>query len=77
METRDAFLNKIEEYKKKFTDQNNVPDQIIGQVFAFTNKIEFWKDVEKRMHQRLEIQERQILGKNKFYILKNFFLKKM
>ena len=55
METRDAFLNKIEEYKNKFTDQNNVPRPKHWSGFLLSpNKIEFWKDVEGRLHQRLE-----------------------
>ena len=68
METRDSFLNKIDEYKKKFTDQNNVPRPVHWSGFLLSpNKIEFWKDVEGRLHQRLEYSkisnswERQIL----------------
>ena len=55
METRDAFLKKIEEYKNKFTDQSIVPRPNHWSGFLLTpNKIEFWKDVEGRLHQRLE-----------------------
>jgi len=55
METRDAFLNKIEEYKNKFKDENNVPRPNHWSGFLLApNKIEFWKDVEGRLHQRLE-----------------------
>ena len=55
METRDAFLNKIDQYKNKFTDQNNVPRPVHWSGFLLSpNKIEFWKDVEGRLHQRLE-----------------------
>ena len=55
METRDALLNKIDEYKNKFTDQNNVPRPVHWSGFLLSpNKIEFWKDVEGRLHQRLE-----------------------
>ena len=55
METRDAFLNKIEEYKNKFKDENNVPRPKHWSGFLLApNKIEFWKDVEGRLHQRLE-----------------------
>ena len=68
METRDALLNKIDEYKNKFTDQKNVPRPDHWSGFLLTpNKIEFWKDVEGRLHQRLEYSkvsnswEKQIL----------------
>ena len=55
MENRDAFLNKIEEYKNKFTDQNNVPRPKHWSGFLLSpDRIEFWKDVEGRLHQRLE-----------------------
>ena len=55
METRDAFLNKIEEYKNKFVDQNKVPRPEHWSGFILSpNRIEFWKDVEGRLHQRLE-----------------------
>ena len=55
METRDALLNKIDEYKNKFTDQSNVPRPGHWSGFLLSpNKIEFWKDVEGRLHQRLE-----------------------
>ena len=55
MENRNAFLNKIEEYKNKFADENNVPRPKHWSGFLLSPKrIEFWKDVEGRLHQRLE-----------------------
>tara|TARA_Y100000591_G_C21802353_1_gene682799 strand:+ start:25 stop:648 length:624 start_codon:yes stop_codon:yes gene_type:complete len=55
MEKRDAFLDKIEEYKNKFSDQSNVPRPEHWSGFLLSPKrIEFWKDVEGRLHQRLE-----------------------
>ena len=59
METRDAFLNKIEEYKNKFVDQSNVPRPNHWSGFLLIpNRIEFWKDVEGRLHQRLEYSKK-------------------
>ena len=58
METRDPFINKITDYKKKFTDQNNVPRPKHWSGFLLSpKKIEFWKDVEGRLHQRLEYKK--------------------
>ena len=55
MDTRDDFLNKIKEFKNKFNDQNNVPRPNHWSGFLLSPKrIEFWKDVEGRLHQRLE-----------------------
>ena len=74
----DSFLNKIEEYKNKFSDQNNVPRPKHWSGFLLSpNKMEFWKDVEGRLHQRLEYLKDTNFGKNKFYILKNYALMKM
>ena len=39
METRDALLNKIDEYKNKFTDQKNVPrPKSLVWIFTFTKQ---------------------------------------
>ena len=55
MDTRDDFLNKIEEFKKKVKDQNNVPRPNHWSGFLLSpRRIEFWKDIEGRLHQRLE-----------------------
>ena len=69
METRDAFLNRIEKYKSKFTDQNNVPRPNHWSGFMLSPKrIEFWKDVEGRLHQRLEyLKELNSWKKNILY----------
>ena len=69
METRDAFLNRIEKYKNKFTDQNNVPRPNHWSGFMLSPKrIEFWKDVEARLHQRLEyLKELNSWKKNILY----------
>tara|TARA_B100001540_G_C15765171_1_gene623637 strand:+ start:24 stop:647 length:624 start_codon:yes stop_codon:yes gene_type:complete len=69
METRDSFLNKIDEYKKKFTDQNNVPRPKHWSGFLLSpNRIEFWKDIEGRLHQRLEyLKEASVWKKQILY----------
>ena len=69
METRDAFLNRIEKYKNKFTDQNNVPRPNHWSGFMLSPKrIEFWKDVKGRLHQRLEyLKELNSWKKNILY----------
>ena len=55
METRDEFLKKINEFKNKYSDQNNIPRPKYWSGFLLSpNKIEFWKDEEGRLHQRLE-----------------------
>ena len=67
METRDALLNKIDEYKNKFTDQNNVPRPDHWSGFLLSpNKIEFGKMLKEGYIkdwniQRFQILERQIL----------------
>ena len=54
MKHRDEFEEKIEEFKKKYPDENNVPRPPYWSGWALTPyKIEFWKDVKNRLHQRL------------------------
>ena len=54
MKHRDEFENKIKEFKEKYPDQNNVPRPAHWSGWALTPyKIEFWKDVKNRLHQRL------------------------
>ena len=69
METRDSFLNRIQKYKNKFSDQNNVPRPNHWSGFMLSPKrIEFWKDVEGRLHQRLEyLKELNSWKKNILY----------
>jgi|TARA_B110000902_G_scaffold245714_1_gene300086 pyridoxamine 5'-phosphate oxidase len=54
LESRDVFLSKIQEFEKKYPDQNEVPRpphwsgwRILPQA------IEFWLDGEGRIHERL------------------------
>jgi len=54
MKHRDEFENKIKAFKEKYPDQNNVPRPPHWSGWKLTPyKIEFWKDVENRLHQRL------------------------
>ena len=54
MKHRDEFEEKIEEFKKKYPDENNVPRPPYWSGWALTPyKIEFWKDVKNRLHHRL------------------------
>ncbi len=55
MKMRDEFLKKIEEFKNKYSDQNNIPRPKHWSGFLLSpTRIEFWKDIEGRLHQRLE-----------------------
>ena len=54
MKHRDEFEEKIKEFKKKYPDDNKVPRPSYWSGWALTPyKIEFWKDVKTRLHQRL------------------------
>ena len=54
MDNRENFLKKIKELEKKYPDQNNVPrpDHWSGWR-VLPSEIEFWVDVEGRVHERL------------------------
>ena len=54
MTSRDIFLKKIEEFKKKYPDENNVPRPPHWSGWRIhPNEIEFWLDGENRIHERL------------------------
>ena len=54
MKHRDEFENKIKEFKEKYPDENKVPRPAHWSGWVLTPyKIEFWKDVKNRLHQRL------------------------
>ena len=54
LESRDTFLKKIEEFSKKYPDQNNVPRPPHWSGWRILpNAIEFWLDGEGRIHERL------------------------
>jgi pyridoxamine 5'-phosphate oxidase len=54
LESRDLFLKKVEEFKKKYPDQNKVPRPPHWSGWRILPKeIEFWLDGEGRVHERL------------------------
>ena len=54
MQSRDEFEKKVEEFKKKYPDPNNVPRPSYWSGWLLSPyKIEFWMDVKNRLHQRL------------------------
>jgi pyridoxamine 5'-phosphate oxidase len=54
MENRNMFLNKIDEIKKKYSNQKNVPRPPHWSGWRIHPKeIEFWIDGESRVHERL------------------------
>ena len=54
LKSRDELSKAIEDYKKKYPDQNNVPRPDFWSGFNLNpDEIEFWLDGEDRIHQRL------------------------
>ena len=54
MENRNIFLNKIKEFKKKYSDEKKVPRPSYWSGWRIHPKeIEFWMDGEYRIHERL------------------------
>ena len=54
MENRDIFLKKIDEFKKKYSDEKNVPRPPHWSGWRIHPKeIEFWVDGDNRIHERL------------------------
>jgi len=55
LETRNQLIQKIEEFKKKFTDKKNVPRPAYWSGWRLDPyEYEFWLDGENRNHQRLK-----------------------
>ena len=55
LKTRDELYKSIEEYKKKYPDENHVPRPKHWSGWCLNpDKIEFWLDGENRIHQRLK-----------------------
>ena len=54
LKSRDELLKSIEEFKKKYPNENNVPRPKHWSGWNLTpNEIEFWLDGKNRMHERL------------------------
>ena len=55
LKNREELYQEIENYKKKYPDKNNVPRPSHWSGWILNpNEIEFWLDVENRIHQRLQ-----------------------
>ena len=64
LKSRDELLNNLENFKKKYSDKDNVPrpDQWSGWNLKPSN-IEFWLDGDNRIHERLKYT----LGENNIW----------
>jgi len=59
MNSRNEFLNKIEEYKKKYKDEKNLPRPKHWSGWCLNPlSIEFWLDGENRIHERLRYDKK-------------------
>ena len=59
MNARDDFETRIEQFKKTYPDENNVPRPPFWSGWLLTpSSIEFWKDVSNRLHQRLRYKKK-------------------
>ena len=66
MNKREDFLKKIDEFKKKFKDKDNVPRPKHWSGWNLTpDEIEFWLDGENRIHERLKYTRDQTGSWNK------------
>ena len=55
LKTRDQLINSIEDYKKKFNDEKNVPRPNNWSGWNLSpESIEFWLDGDNRIHERLK-----------------------
>ena len=55
LKTREELYKSIEEYKKKYPNENNVPRPKHWSGWSLNpDNIEFWLDGENRIHQRLK-----------------------
>tara|TARA_B100000900_G_scaffold395627_1_gene394185 strand:- start:999 stop:1625 length:627 start_codon:yes stop_codon:yes gene_type:complete len=55
LKNRNQLINSLEDFKKKFSDQKNVPRPIHWSGWNLSpDSIEFWLDGENRIHERLK-----------------------
>jgi len=69
LNNRDELYKSIEDYKKKYPDENNVPrpDNWLGWNLKPTS-IEFWLDGKDRIHQRLKYTKKKDQSWEKFLL---------
>ena len=66
LDNRDQLYQAIEDFKKKYPDENNVPRPKHWSGWNLTpDEIEFWLDGENRIHERLKYTRDQTGSWNK------------
>jgi pyridoxamine 5'-phosphate oxidase len=69
LKSRDELLKSIEEYKKKYNDENKVPRPDHWSGWNLTPlSIEFWLDGDSRIHERLKYIKDESGNWNKFLL---------
>ena len=69
LNNRDELYKSIEDYKKKYPDENNVPRPDYWSGWNLRpNSIEFWLDGKDRIHQRLKYTKKEDQSWDKFLL---------
>ncbi len=69
LNSRDQLYQAIDSYKKKYSDENNVPRPEYWSGWNLSpNEIEFWLDGENRIHERLKYTKNKNGGWDKFLL---------
>ena len=69
LKNREELYQEIENYKKKYSDKNNVPRPSYWSGWNLNpNEVEFWLDGKNRIHQRLKYIKSQNGVWNKFLL---------